>query len=260
MPLLGVVNKMFTPVGGGPKLDGSISALAAISAKEIYAGGGTTNGNYWVKGNGNTPKLVYCLMDRRGGGWTRVMRIQRNYNGGTNNFYTTNIGSSFDSSVNTTFNLAPALFGNGTGTDLSIMYIVVGSGGSAGSAFPGAQGGAIWRGFYLTETWDMSKDAGAITTDGDPEYSTDGVTFINFTAPNPLAKANNQWNMVHASFSGDMVGYYGRASLESGFILGHGGELGNDFLQYNYGFIEGHGSVGGEGSWSYVDVYIRKDR
>lgn len=262
MPLLGVANKMFTPVGGGPRFDGSVAGLAAFSAKEIYATGATTNGNYWIKGNSSTPRLVYCLMDRKGGGWTRVMRIQRNYNGGTNNFYTANIGSSFDSSVNTTFNLAPALFGNGTGTDLSIMYRVVGSGGPAGSAFPGAQGGAIWRGHALNETWDMTKDIGNITTDGDPEYSTDGVNFTNYTSPYPLAKANSQWNLVHANFSGSggSAGYYGTNDQSSGFILGHGGELGNDFLQYNYGFIEGHGNVGGEGSWSYVDVYIRKDR
>lgn len=241
---------------------GLTSATAQFSAKEIYDSGVTANGNYWVKGEGATPIQVYCLMDRKGGGWTRVTRIQRNYNGSTNNFYTANIGSSFDSSVNTTFNLAPALFGNGTGTDLSIMYRVVGSGGAAGSAFPGAQGGAIWRGYYLTETWDMAKDTGNITTDGDPEYSTDGVTFTNYPNTFPLGKANAAWNIVHANFSGDRgtPGYYGTNDQSSGFILGHGGELGSNFLQYNYGFIEGHGNVGGEGSWSYVDVYIRKDR
>jgi hypothetical protein len=238
---------------------GLTSASAVFSAKEIYESGVTTNGNYWVKGNGSTPRQVYCLMDRRGGGWTRVMRIQRDYNGGTNNFYTSNIGSSFDSSVSTTFNLAASLFGNNFGSDLSVMYRVVGSGGSAGSAFPGAQGGAIFRGYALTDAWDMSKDSGTLATDGDPEYSTDGLTFTNYTNSYPLAKANNQWNIVHANFS-EGVGFYGLDNQSSGFILGHGGPLGINFLQQNYGFIEGHGVVGGEGTWSYVDVYIRKDR
>jgi hypothetical protein len=256
MPLLGVANKMFTPVGGGPR-PGEISGTAAFSAKEIYNAGIKTNGNYWVKGTGSTPRLVYCLMDRRGGGWTRVMRIQRNFDGSTRNFYTADIGSSFDSSVTTTFNLAPALFGNANGTDLSIMYRVVGSGGPAGSTFPGSMGGAIWKGYYLTEAWDMAKDIGTITNNGTPQYSVDGVTFTNFTG-DPLGKANNQWNLVHGNFTSG-IGNYAYAGQESGFILGHGGSLGNNFLQQNYGWIEGHGSVGGEDTWSYVDVYIRKD-
>jgi len=238
---------------------GLTSANAQFSAKEIYESGVTTNGNYWVKGNGSTPQQVYCLMDRCGGGWTRVMRIQRNFNGSTRNFYTANIGSTFDSSVNTTFNLAPSLFGNATGTDLSIMYRVVGSGGAAGSSFPGSQGGAIWRGYALTDTWNMTKDIGNIASDGDPEYSTNGVTFTDYTNTSPLGKANSQWNMVHANFSSG-VGYYGQGDQTSGFILGHGGALGNDVFEQNYGYIEGHGSVGGEATWSYVDVYIRKDR
>ena len=259
MPLLTAVNKMFTPVGGGPK-PGEISALAAFSAKEIYAAGSTTNGNYWVKGTGSTPRLVYCLMDRRGGGWTRVMRIQRNFDGSTRNFYTDSVGSSFDSSVTTSFNLAASLFGNGTGTDLSIMYRVVGSGGTAGTAFPGAQGGAIWRGYALTDAWNMTKDTGALTTDGDPEYSVDGVTFNNFTG-DQLAKANGSWNVVHASFSDvNSIGHYNYNGQASGFILGHGGNLSPNHFEYNYGYIEGQGVVGGEATWSYVDVYIRKDR
>jgi hypothetical protein len=187
------------------------------------------------------------------------MRIQRDYNGSTNNFYTFNIGSSFDSSITTTFNLAPSLFGNANGTDLSVMYRVVGSGGPAGSTFPGAQGGSIWRGFYLTETWDMAKDTGSITTDGDPEYSLDGTTFTNYTNPTPLFKANNQWNLVHSHGSSG-AGSYQTGDLSAGFILHGGGPGGNDGLNTTYTFIEGHGNVGGEGSWSYVDIYIRKDR
>lgn len=238
---------------------GLTSATAQFSAKEIYDSGVTTNGNYWVKGNGSTPRQVYCLMDRKGGGWTRVMRIQRDFNGGTNNFYTYNIGSSFDSSVNTTFNLAASLFGNTFGSDLSVMYRVVGPGGSGGSTFPGSQGGAIWKGYALTDAWNMSKDVGALATDGSPKYSVDGVSFTNFTS-DPLAKANSQWNLVHASFSDvNQVGHYNYNGQASGFILGHGGNLGNDYLMNNYGYIEGHGVVGGEATWSYVDVYVRKD-
>jgi hypothetical protein len=257
MPLLGVANKMFTPLGGGIKLDGSIASLAAVSAKEIYATGVTTNGNYWVKGTGSTPRLVYCLMDRRGGGWTRVMRIQREYNSAGNNFYNFNIGSSFDSSINTTFNLAPSLFGNGTGSDLSIMYRVVGSGGAAGSSFPGAQAGAIWRGYALTDAWNTAKDSGALATDGDPEYSTDGVTFTNYTNSYELFKANASWNFSHAHGQSG-PGFYNSGDLTAGFIL-HGTTTSDSFGAV-YTYIDGHANVGNEQTWSYVDVYIRKDR
>jgi len=258
MPLLGVANKMFTPVGGGPLL-GAISALAAFSAKEIYNAGSTTNGNYWVKGTGSTPRLVYCLMDSRGGGWTRVMRIQRDYNSGGNNFYNFNIGSSFDSSVTTTFNLAPSLFGNGTGSDLSIMYRVVGSGGTAGSSFPGSQGGAIWRGYALTDAWDTAKNSGSLATDGDPEYSTDGVTFTNYTSTpgTELFKANAGWNFAHAHGQSG-PGFYNSGDLTAGFIL-HGTGV-SDLLGAVYTYIDGGGNVGGDQNWSYVDIYIRKDR
>jgi hypothetical protein len=237
---------------------GLTTATAQFSAKEIYESGVTSNGNYWVKGNGGTPIQVYCLMDRMGGGWTRVARFAYNYNSNGNNFYTTNVGSVFDSSITTTFNLAPSLFGNATGQNLSVMYRVVGSGGASGSSFPGSMGGAIWRGYSLSDAFNTSLDTGNLGTNGNPQYSVDGITFTNYTNPNPLGKANSSWNIVHANFTGG-VGYYGENSQASGFILGHGGNSGNNYLQGNYGYIEGHGSVGQQESWSYVDIYIRKD-
>ena len=51
MPLLTVVNKMFTPVGGGPKL-GEAAAVAAFSPKHLKNNGFTTSGVYWLKNAG----------------------------------------------------------------------------------------------------------------------------------------------------------------------------------------------------------------
>lgn len=242
----------------GRKPVGLVAAEAAFSAKEIYESGITQNGNYWVKGKGSTPRQVYCLMDRMGGGWTRVMRIQRDYNYAQNNFYTYNVGSSFDSSVNSTFNLAANLFGNTNGTDLSVMYRVVGSTSTGGGPFPGYMGGAIWRGVYLDDAWNDALDSGSLRTTT-TQYSLDGINFTNLTQ-GPLGKANSSWNLVHASFAdANLIGHYAYPSQASGFILGHGGGLGSNYAQQNYGYIENQGNVGGESTWSYVDVYIRKD-
>lgn len=235
---------------------GLTSNDAVFSAKEIYASGVSVNGNYWVKGNGSTPRQVYCLMDKMGGGWTRVTRITLNYNYANNNFYTYNVGSSFDSSVTSMFNLAPSLFSNVDGTDLSVMYRVVGGG--TGGNFPGNMGGAIWQGYNLSDAFNTNLDTGNLRTNGNPKYSTDGINFINYTNSSPLGKANSAWNIVHANFTGG-VGYYGQNDQTSGFILGHGGPGGSEQANGNYGYIENFGSVGQNTDWAYVDIYIRKD-
>ena len=236
---------------------GLTSSDAVFSAKEIYQSGVNANGNYWVKGNGSTPRQVYCLMDRMGGGWTRVMRIALNYNYAGNNFYTFNVGSAFDSSVNSTFNLAPNLFSNSNGQDLSVMYRVVGGG--TGGSFPGNMAGAIWQGYSLSDAFNTSLDIGNLGTNGNPKYSIDGINFTNYTNSSALGKANSAWNIVHANFTGG-VGFYGQSDQTSGFILGHGGgPNGQEGANGNYGYIENVGVVSQNTDWSYVDIYIRKD-
>ena len=51
MPLLTIVNKMFTPLGGGPTL-GAAAATAAFSPKHLKNNGITTSGTYWLKNAG----------------------------------------------------------------------------------------------------------------------------------------------------------------------------------------------------------------
>ena len=78
MPLLTVVNKMFTPLGGGP-IPGTIFANPAANATVIYNAGVTTSGYYWIKGpNQPSAKYVYCDMTGQGGGWMLLMAIRGN--------------------------------------------------------------------------------------------------------------------------------------------------------------------------------------
>ena len=237
---------------------GKSPETAAFSAKEIYNSGVTTNGDYWVKGSGSNPYKVFCLMDRLGGGWTRVMRLPIKYDTQDRNYYTFTEGIGYDTYSTGPFNLASSLFGNANGTDLTVMYRVVG--GEVGQGFPGRLVGAMYRGYYLTEALDAAKLSGNITN-VNPQYSVDGINFVNYIS-SPLGKANNRWNLVHSQFADAGIGGYNYNGQASGIVL-HGDGPENDPLAPNigslYGYVENFGLVGGGTNWFYVDIYIRKD-
>jgi hypothetical protein len=78
MPLLTVVNKMLTPLGGGP-IPGTLFENPAANATVIYNAGVRTSGYYWIKGpNQPSAKYVYCDMAGQGGGWMLMMAIRGN--------------------------------------------------------------------------------------------------------------------------------------------------------------------------------------
>lgn len=239
---------------------GKSPETAAFSAKEIYNSGVTTNGDYWVKGSGSNPYKVFCLMDRLGGGWTRVMRIPRGYDTQDRNYYTFTEGIGYDSYSTGPFNLVSSLFGNTNGTDLTVMYRVVG--GSVGLDFPGRLCGAMYRGYYLTETWAAAKSTGNITN-SNPQYSTDGINFNNYVST-PLSKANTMWNLVHChpTGAGTSIGDYNYNNQASGIVLhgpGPDGSAASARIETIYTYVDQYGLAQGNSSWQYIDIYIRKD-
>jgi hypothetical protein len=238
---------------------GKSPETAAFSAKEIYNSGVTTNGDYWVKGSGSNPYKVFCLMDRLGGGWTRVMRIPRDYDTQDRNYYTFTEGIGYDTYSTGPFNLASSLFGNTNGTDLTVMYRVVG--GAAGADFPGRLAAAMYRGFYLNETWDGAK-IGSVTS-LNPQYSTDGVNFTNYTGT-AFSKANSMWNLAHAhpTGSGAALGDYNYNGLGAGIALhgpGPDGSAASAKVTTIYTYVDQYGLAQGNSAWQYIDIYIRKD-
>jgi hypothetical protein len=229
----------------------------AFSAKELYQLGVTTNGDYWITGNGNEPIKAFCLMDRLGGGWTRIMRVPRGYDTLNRSYYGSNIeGLLTDSTAANFFNISGALFGNSNGTDLTVMYRVVG--GPSGD-FPGKLAGAMFRGYYLTQTWDAALAGGTFTYTS-PEYSTDGINFSNYTGQ-ALGKANDYWQFIHSNYTGNPadIGGYNYTGQASGIVLHGVGTDINTSIRQLYTYIESIGVVQGYSDWDYVDIYIRKD-
>lgn len=237
---------------------GKSPETAAFSAKEIYNSGVTTNGDYWVKGSGSNPYKVFCLMDRLGGGWTRVMRLPRKYNTQDRNYYTFTEGIGYDTYSTGPFNLASSLFGNTNGTDLTVMYRVVG--GATGLDFPGRLCGAMYRGYYLTEAWDAAKLSGTYTN-VNPQYSIDGINFVNYIS-SPLGKANDRWNIGHSHFTSADIGGYNYNGQAAGVILHGYGPDGDPLaptIDSIYTYVDGFGLAQGNTTWQYIDIYIRKD-
>jgi hypothetical protein len=241
-----------------PTNDGSSSTRAAVSATDIFNLGITTNGNYWIKGNGSTPYQMYCILDStiKGGKWMRTTSILRNHDLGGQNWYTYATGSDYTlSNTSSTFNVPPSIFGNQYGNDLTAMFRVVGGVGAVST--PGTMFGAIYKGGNLAFAFNDSLSSGDMANTSGFSYSSDGVSFTSYTTT-AMTHANGAWNIVmaHNGTSGT-VGHYATSNQTSGFIL-HASASGSDASRL-YGFLEGVGLQSDQSNWTRFEIYVRKD-
>lgn len=236
-----------------PLRDGLTAATAAVFPEDLERSGNTASGNYWMRGKGGVPYLVYCHYEY-GKFWIRVSNIVRGVPI-SENHYTTTVGSDFSLGNTGYFNLRANLFGNSTGEDLQIMGRVVG-GTFAGAVAttPGLRPWGTVGGLDLSHSWNPNIN----TETSAPNAGVAMWTRNNSTVANPVdnvrSYTGNNWK-ISCAIPNTLINW----NVLGWLVHNNSGGPNDNTPALLYGRWGNDGAVAldGNNTWTRFEVYVR---